>query len=120
VNKLSSVEVVQAQLDAYNAKDIEGIMATYAEDAQQFEFPSTLLANGAAEIRERLLARFKEPNLNAKLNHRIVIGNRVIDHETVTRTFPEGTGTIELVAVYEVKDGKIVKAWFMAGAKSLD
>ena len=44
----------------------------------------------------------------------------VIDHEKVTRTFPEGTGTIELVAIYEVQNGKIAKAWFIFDAMTLD
>ena len=112
--------VIQRQLDAYNARDVDAIMATYADDAQQFEHPATLLASGPAQIRERFVARFQEPNLHARLVHRIVAGNRVIDHEIVTRTFPEGTGQIELVAIYEVSNGRISKAWFMPGAKTLD
>ena len=48
------------------------------------------------------------------------MGQVVIDHEEVTRTFPEGTGRIELVAIYEVRDGKIVTARFIFGAKTLD
>src|SRR6267378_1383971 len=98
--------VVQRQLDAYNARDVEAIVATYAEDAQQFEHPSRLLASGSAELRERFAVRFKEPNLHATLARRIVMGHLVIDHEKVTRTFPEGTGSIELVATYEVQNGK--------------
>jgi hypothetical protein len=112
--------VVQRQLDAYNAKDIEALMATYAADAQQFEHPAKLLASGATQIRERFAARFQEPNLHVKLIKRIVSGNTVIDHEQVTRTFPEGPGQIELVAIYEVQDGKIARAWFILGAKMLD
>ena len=30
------VTVVQTQLDAYNAKDIEALLATYAPDAEQY------------------------------------------------------------------------------------
>ena len=112
--------VIQRQLDAYNARDVDAIMATYADDAQQFEHPATLLASGPAQIRERFVARFQEANLHARLVHRIVAGNRVIDHEIVTRTFPEGAGQIELVAIYEVSNGRISKAWFMPGAKTLD
>jgi hypothetical protein len=44
----------------------------------------------------------------------------VIDHEVVSRTFPEGTGKIELVAIYEVAGQQIAKAWFIFGAKTLD
>ncbi len=111
---------IQRQLDAYNAKDVDALMAIYAEDAQQFEHPATLLAEGAAQIRERFVARFKEPNLYARLINRIVVGNMVIDHEEVMRTFPEGTGKIELVAMYEVQNNRIAKAWFIFGAKTLD
>ena len=112
--------VVQRQLDAYNARDIEALMATYAEDARQFEHPSKLLASGATQVRERSIARFKEPNLHARLLKRIVAGNVVVDHEMVTRTFPEGTGKLELVAIYEVQQGRIASAWFILGAKTLD
>lgn len=114
-----SASVVQRQLDAYNAHNLEALLETYAEDAQQFEHPAKLLASGIAQLRERFTARFAEPNLHAQLLNRIVIGNTVIDHELVTRTFPEGPGTIELVATYEVLNGKIAKAWFIAGAKTI-
>ena len=109
--------VVQRQLEAYNARDVDAILATYATDAQQFEFPDKLLATGTAQLRERFAARFKEPNLHAQLLRRTVLGNKVIDHEQVTRTFPEGPGQIQLIAIYEVQDGKIAKAWFMSGVK---
>ncbi|RBP46091.1 hypothetical protein DES53_102477 [Roseimicrobium gellanilyticum] len=95
-------------------------MATYAEDAQHFEYPSTLLASGAAQLRERFIARFSEPNLHAKLIKRLVMGEVVIDHEEVTRTFPEGTGRLELVAMYEVRNGRITAARFISGTKTLD
>ena len=111
--------VVQRQLDAYNARDVDAILATYAEDAQQFEFPAKLLASGTAELRERFAARFQEPNLHAQLLNRTVMGPIVIDHKEVTRTFPEGPGKIQLIAIYEVQAGKIAKAWFMSGVKSL-
>jgi len=117
---MSSEATVQRQLDAYNAKNVGALMAVYAEDAQQFEHPSQLLANGATEIRARFEARFKEPNLHARLVKRIVSGNIVIDHEVITRTFPEGVGKIELVAIYEVMNDKIAKAWFISGEKTLD
>ncbi|MFO1484328.1 MAG: nuclear transport factor 2 family protein [Verrucomicrobiaceae bacterium] len=112
--------VVQRQLDAYNARDVDALMATYADDVQQFEYPATLLVSGAAQLRERFEARFREPNLHAKLISRIVVGQIVIDHELVTRTFPEGTGKLELVAIYEVRDGKIATARFISGTKTLD
>ncbi len=116
----SPKSVAQGQLDAYNARDIDAFMAYWAEDAQIYEFPDKLVTAGAAAIRERHIARFQEPNLYGRLVQRMVMGSRVVDQEKVARTFPEGTGTLDVIAVYEIIDGKIAKAWFMPGAKTLD
>jgi hypothetical protein len=109
------IEVVGRQLEAYNAKDIDAFMACWAEDAQYFAFPSDLLAQGASQIRERHLARFKESDLFGRLIHRMSVGNLVIDKEAVTRTFPEGAGQVDVIAIYEVAGDKITKAWFKMG-----
>ena len=120
MNTSTSAEaLIQRQLDAYNAHDIDALMTTYADDVQHFEFPSTLVASGAAQVRERLSVRLQEPNLHAQLPGRIAMDNLVIDHERVTRDFPEGLGTIELIAMYEVQGEKIVRAWFKFGEKRL-
>jgi len=111
--------VVQRQLDAFNARDLDALLAAYAEDARMFEHPSKLLASGTAAFRERYAARFQEPNLHATLLNRTVMGHIVIDHEEVTRTFPEGPGKIELLMIYEVQNGRIAKAWSIAGTKTL-
>jgi len=111
--------VVQRQLDAFNARDVEALLAVYADNAELFEHPAKLLARGAAELRERFSVRFREPNLHAALLHRVVMGQIVVDHEKVTRTFPEGPGTIELLMIYEVQAGRIARAWTMAGARNL-
>ena len=116
----SPENVVQRQLEAYNAHDLEAWLATYAPGAQQFEHPGKLLAHGTAQLRERMQARFQEPNLRARLLRRIVLGQTVIDHEEVTCTFPEGPGKIELAAIYEVAAGHIARAWFISGPKTLD
>lgn len=112
--------VVQRQLDAYNARDIDALLATYAPDARQYEHPGKLLASGAAEMRERMALRFQEPNLHARLLQRVVMGNIVIDHEEVTRTFPEGSGKVDMVAIYEVVDGRIASASVQVANKRLD
>lgn len=112
--------IVQRQLDAYNARDLDAVLATYAPDARQFAHPATLLAVGAADMRERMAQRFAEPNLHARLLQRVVMGNIVIDHEEVTRTFPEGAGRVDMVAIYEIVDGKIQSASVQVSNKRLD
>lgn len=111
-------EVVQRQLDAYNARDVDTLLAIYADDAQMFEHPATLLASGSTALRERFTARFQEPNLHAKLLNRIVMGNIVVDHEQVTRDFPEGIGTLELTMIYEIQNGRIARAWSIVGPRN--
>jgi hypothetical protein len=110
---------VQMQLEAYNARDIDAFMSWWADDCQYYTFPSTLLANGAVEIRERHIERFKEPDLFGKLLTRIVVGNVVVDYEMVRRTFPEGPGEVEVICTYEIEGGKIAKAWFKLGERRL-
>lgn len=118
-NQSDPASIVQRQLDAYNARDIEALMATYADDVEHYEFPSVLVAKGADEVRTRLEARLQEPDLYARLLGRTVMGDMVIDHELVTRNFPEGLGSVEMIAIYEVSGDRIARGWFKFGEKRL-
>lgn len=119
MSSTSPITVVQQQLDAFNAKDIDALLATYAVDAEQFNLHGERLASGHAQMRERYLLRFSEPDLHAKLISRTVIGNIVTDAELITRNFPEGKGSLEMLCIYEVIDGRIQRASFSLGAKTL-
>ena len=46
---------------------------------------------------------------------RTAVGNFVVDTELITRNFPEGRGVIELLCVYEVREGRICRAQFGNG-----
>ena len=116
----TSESIVQAQLNAYNARDVNAFLATYSDDVELFEHPGKLLAKGLGQMRERYEVRFKEANLHAVITKRIVMGNVVVDHEKIARTFPEGTGVSEAVAIYQVQNGKISKVWLLLGPKTLD
>jgi len=107
--------VVQRQLDAYNDKNLQAWLATYAPEAQQFELGGKLLASGHAQIGARTALRFEEPHLHARLLSRTVLGSVVIDHEDIRRTFPEGPGQVEVVCVYVVERGLIQSASFSFG-----
>ncbi|GGA36976.1 nuclear transport factor 2 family protein [Dyella nitratireducens] len=117
MNQADIVRPVQEQLDAYNAKDIDRFMQWWADDCQYYIFPSELLADGAAQIRERHMERFKEPDLHGRLVHRTVVGNLVVDQELVTRNFPDGLGEMDVLAIYEIEAGKIVSARFKLGER---
>jgi putative hydrolase of HD superfamily len=115
----SALAVVQAQLDAFNARDIDALMRAYAPDAEQFSLHGERLAKGHDEIRPRYVARFAEPDLHARLLSRTVMGKFVTDLELITRNFPEGVGTLEMLCIYEVENGRIQRASFAPGAMTL-
>lgn len=112
--------LIQRQLDAYNAKDIDGWLGTYAPDAKQFSLHGACLAEGHAQMRERIAVRFTEPDLHARLLSRVVMANIVVDHERVTRNFAQGKGEMEMLCIYEIEQGLIQKASFSFSEPSLD
>ena len=108
---LSPEAVVQAQLDAYNRRDLEGFLATYADDAILAKHPDQVTQTGKAQMRERYAKRFANPNVRAEILQRMSSGRFVIDHERVTA--PPAKGELVAVVIYEVRDGKIVRATFL-------
>lgn len=108
---VSPEAIVDAQLAAYNRRDLEGFLGFYAEDAVLANHPDQVTQTGKAEIRARYRKRFSNP-VHAEIIKRTVFGRFVIDHERVVAA-PPAEGTIEAVAVYEIKDGKIVRVTFL-------
>jgi hypothetical protein len=101
-------DVVQRQLDAYNARDIEAFIALFADDAQGFDLGDAApTMNGKAAIRARYADMFaRSPALHAKLVNRIAFARVVVDHERITGRYGAPDVT-EIVMVYEVEDGLI-------------
>ncbi|OHX14554.1 nuclear transport factor 2 family protein [Chromobacterium sphagni] len=105
--------IAQAQLDAYNARDLAAFLACYTEDVKVYRLPSMqLMLEGRAAMAERYgNHRFNLPLLHADVLHRIVHGNRVIDHEWVRL---DENQTQHAVAIYDVNaDGLISAVWFV-------
>ncbi|WP_298894460.1 nuclear transport factor 2 family protein [uncultured Psychroserpens sp.] len=108
---ISKVEaIVQRNLEAYNARDIDAFMADYADDIKLYNYPNTLSTEGKEAMRKGYKDWFdRVPDLRAFIKKRIVIGNKVIDEEQVT-----ANGKVfNAVAIYEVENGKIVKVTFI-------
>ncbi|MBL7738261.1 MAG: amidohydrolase family protein [Chitinophagaceae bacterium] len=106
----SPEEIVQRQLNAYNARDIDAFMDTYAGDIELYDFGELKPDKGKAGMRKNYETFFNQvPNLYCEIVKRIVIGNKVIDQEKVRA----GNQTINAVAVYEVNNGKITKVTFI-------
>jgi hypothetical protein len=109
--EVSKVEVVvQRNLDAYNARDIDAFMKDYADDVKLYNYPNELRTEGKSQMRKGYAEWFKNtPDLRAFIKKRIVIGNKVIDEEQVT-----ANGQVfNAVAIYEVENGLISKVTFI-------
>jgi hypothetical protein len=111
----TAADVVQRQVDAYNARDLEGFAATYAESITIFRMPAVEPAvSGKAQLTEVYRERFRSDHLHAEILARIVLGDKVIDHERVIGIRDE---PMEAVVVYEVRDGVIRNVWFFFPAQ---
>ena len=101
--------IIDAQLAAYDRRDVEGFLSYYSEDAKLFDHPNQLTESGKEQLRTRYQRSFSNKNVRAVIVKRIVFDRFVIDHERLTG-HPDGL--IEAVAVYEIKDGKIITVTF--------
>ena len=106
-------DVVQRQVNAYNARDLEAFVSFFSPDVEFFDLgdPKPSLS-GRNDLRLRYRTFFaKVPKLHCQITSRIVQGNRVIDHEKVTG-LPDGR-VLRAVAIYEVALDKIRRVWFI-------
>ena len=108
---LTPEEAAQAQLDAYNAHDIDAFTACYTDDIQVFAHPNTLTLEGMEAFRERYTKTLATPDLKAVVTERMSVGETVIDREIATKNGQD----IHVIAIYHVipETGKIDKVWFI-------
>jgi hypothetical protein len=105
-NGASPAAIVQRQLDAYNARNIDAFAELFSEDVEVYDFPNKLSLKGRAALKEQYGMVFERaPKLHCDLLNQIVQGNTVIYQERCTG-FPK---VIDAVAIYEVDNGKITR-----------
>lgn len=103
--------LVQQQLNAYNARNIDAFLAPYSDSVEMYMFPNTLVSKGKQAMYDEYKTMFKQvPELHCNVTSRIVQGNVVIDHESVTGFGPRG---MRAVAIYTIENGKIQKVYFV-------
>ncbi|HTI66826.1 MAG TPA: nuclear transport factor 2 family protein [Caulobacteraceae bacterium] len=109
---MSLEQIAQAQLDAYNAQDLDAYCGFFTDDVVIADVGGAVSSASNQALRDRYAGAFaKFPKNRADLLNRIVLGNAVIDHERVDR----GDGTtpaFEVAAIYTFRGDKIARVDF--------
>lgn len=106
-----AVSVIQRQLDAYNARDLDAMLSCYAPDCVIAGLNGPVSESGRDSLRTRYARTFAEfPGNRARLFNRIHAGDYVIDHEEVSRG--PGQDRFEVIAIYTVRNGLIARVDF--------
>jgi ketosteroid isomerase-like protein len=110
-----SVNTVQAILAAFNAHDLDAIMAFFADacvlDMPRGPDPWGQRYVGKAAVREGLATRFTGlPDVHYSDDRHWISGNMVVSEWLLTGTRPDGVRvTVRGCDHYEFRDGKVVR-----------
>lgn len=108
-------DVVAAQLDAYNARDLERFLDCYAQDAVIEDGAGNVMMRGRDAMRTLYGQVFSQsPELHCEIRQRIQVGQYIIDEEAITGFHLDGFPTeVHGAAAYRVVDGRIVHVRLM-------
>jgi len=108
---VSNIDVATAQLDAYNAQDLDKYVSYFTEDCVVSGLNGTPTETSRDAIKVRYAKAFAQfPQNKAELLNRIAVGNTVVDHELVIRS--PGGEQFEIIAIYTFRDGLIARVDF--------
>ena len=109
---MTPLECVELQLAAYNERNLDLFLTAFAETVRCYRLPDMVLTiDGKAAMSEFYATnRFVHEGLHAKVLNRMVIGNKVIDHELIHGLGPE---PMETSVIFVVEDGLIAQVFFL-------
>ena len=104
-----TTDLVDRQVVAYQARDLDGFLSFYAEDVKIRDFDGNVIADGIEGMHAFYEPLFRDsPQLSAKILNRIVIGDYVIDEEEVSGIDLAGyPAEMHAAVVYQIRDGLI-------------
>ena len=110
---MNIVEVIERQLEAYNARDLDRFLAEYSDNIRAFRPPAIepSIVGKAALAEFYSTQRFNRPALHADVLNRMVLGSFVIDHERISGIQDQ---PFEVAIVYQLVDGLIQCTWAFA------
>lgn len=108
----AAARVVDASVDAYNRHDLDAYVALFAPGARLYLHPTDVITSGAQQLRARYREQWSEnPRLRVQVADRMVQGNFVVDQQ-LSVGWADGQD-VRVVAVYEVRNGRIQNLWFI-------
>jgi hypothetical protein len=110
-------EIIQAQVNAYNERNLAKMMTFFAADIELFDFAdSEPMVKGITAVEKLYKSAFEHsPDLHAEILNRIVFDDKVIDLESVITH--EGVAATEVVVIYEFANSLISKVYFIQKRK---
>ena len=104
-------DVVDAQIEAYRARDIDRFLSYYADDVSVMTFDGTVIADGKAAMRELYGKLFADsPDVHVDIASRITLGEFVIDEEHFSGFQVDDTPADRVaICVYRIEDGMIAR-----------
>lgn len=111
----SPEQVARALVKAFNARNIDAILAIYGSDSVARNLPSgEVFLTGHTEIRKKFLSIFeRDPKVKVRVISRIVDGKFVVDKEKVTGIIEGKKYTRYSTVIYEITDGLIRNEWYL-------
>jgi hypothetical protein len=109
---MDPVRVVQALVDAVNARDLDRTVACFSANAVLQDDAGNAFAQGREAIRTLYAQIFAHsPDAHADIRSRIHVGPWVVDEEQASGFVLEGfPPNFHAVFIYRVEDDKIVKS----------
>lgn len=102
--------IVDQQLEAYNLRGLSKFLTYHSDDVEGYTFPNSLEFKGKVAMQDEYSDFFEKTlNLNCEIKNRIVVGNTVIDEESITL----GKSKFRAIAIYQVVNDLIKKVTFI-------
>lgn len=118
------VGVVQKLIAAFNAHDAEALAALVAEDVVWYGYGKegfAVEARGREALRQGMADYFKAlPTVSSVMERHLVSGSYVSFRERVTWENASGTQSQFALAVYQVVQGRVVRAWYFPAEKDTE
>ncbi len=108
---MDPIQVVQAFIDAVNARDVDRVVGCFSVDAVLQGDVENILAEGEKALREHFGGFISQsPDLHVEIPSLIHVGSWVVEVEYTTGlVLDKPVPDFHIISAYHVKDGKIAR-----------